>query len=406
MTIPGWTAVVVNYNGAGYLDACLRALEQTRPAPVEIIVVDNASTDDSLQELHAFPRVRVLAQSRNLGFAGGANDGLAAVETELALLMNPDVDVDADFGQSLINEFAADARLGAAGALLRYPDSDRIQHAGGVIERPLMTTSHLAYGQPIGETRLTPADVDFVTGGAMGLRTSIFRDVGGFDETFSPVYYEDVDLCVRLRDASWRVRFLPSLRAVHHEGVTLERSDAYHQHLHRNRIRFALKHLSSSEWRTSFVPAEHERLRHELHTLVEDGWPVRSGAAGIESLLRGFAGDEGWNAATMLYSPPPAILEARIDAVRNLARPADDQPGRLPSIALRVMGLFRDAGLRRRVAITTEQQRQFNEAVVHALEAQDVMNREQTATTLLLALDILGRLSVNQPEIVASPEER
>ena len=406
MTVPGWTAVVVNYNGAGYLDACLRALEQTRPAPAEIIVVDNASSDDSLQELHAFPRVRVLAQSRNLGFAGGANAGLGAVETEIALLMNPDVEVDADFGQSLSNEFATDDRLAAAGSLLRYPDPDRIQHAGGVIEPPLMTTSHLAYGQPISETRLAPADVDFVTGGAMGLRVSAFREIGGFDETFSPVYYEDVDLCVRLRTAGWRVRFLPALRAVHHEGVTLERSDAYHQHLHRNRIRFALKHLSGSAWRTRFVPAEHERLRHELHTLVEDGWPVRSGAAGIESLLRGFTGDEGWDSAPMLYSPPPAILEARIDAARSLARPADDQTGRIPVIGLRVLGLFRDVGLRRQVTIALEQQRQYNESVVHALEAQDVMNREQTALSLLLALDILGRLQVNQQETADAPAER
>ncbi|HYI14192.1 MAG TPA: glycosyltransferase family 2 protein [Thermomicrobiales bacterium] len=406
MTVPGWTAVVVNYNGAGYLDACLRALERTRPAPVDILVVDNASADDSLQELHAFPRVRVLAQPRNLGFAGGANAGLAAIETELALLMNPDVEVDPDFGSALLSAFVGDDRLGAAGALLRYPDSDRIQHAGGIIERPLMTTSHVAYGRQISETRLTPADVDFVTGGAMGLRMDAFRSVNGFDEAFSPVYYEDVDLCVKLRDAGWRVRFYPTLRATHHEGVTLERSDTYHQHLHRNRIRFALKHLTGHEWRTSFVPAEHNRLRHELHTLVEDGWPVRSGAAGIESLLRGFEAEEGWNVAPMLHSPPPAILERRIDAARDLAQPPEDQPGRLPSIALRVIGMFRDVGLRRQVAIALEQQRQFNEAVVHALEAQDVMNREQTAITLLLALDILGRLQANPSETTAPPMER
>lgn len=406
MTVPGWTAVVVNYNGAGYIDACLRALERTSPAPADIIVVDNASTDDSLQELHAFPRVNVLAQSINLGFAGGANAGLAAVETGFALLMNPDVEVDPDFGQALIDAFSEDGQLGAAGALLRYPDSDRIQHAGGIIERPLMTTSHIAYGHRIGETRLSPSDVDFITGGAMGLRMNAFQAVGGFDEAFSPVYYEDVDLSVRLRDANWRVRFLPTLRAVHHEGVTLERSDAYHQHLHRNRIRFALKHLSGHEWRTSFVPAEHGRLRHELHTLVEGGWPAKSGAAGIESLLRGYDTHEGWNAPEVLLSPPPAILEQRIDAARALASPPDDQPERLTTIGLRLLGLIRDVGLRRQVKIALDQQRHFNDAVVHALEAQDVMNREQTAMTLLLALDILGRLPVNGPETAAPPLEQ
>jgi hypothetical protein len=78
----------------------------------------------------------------------------------------------------------------------------------------------------------------------------------------------------------------------------------------------------------------------------------------------------------------------------------------LSSIALRVLGLFRDVGLRRQVGIAHEQQRQFNEAIVHALEAQDVMNREQTAITLLLALDILGRLSLNRPETSAPPTGR
>ena len=406
MTVPGWTAVVVNYNGAGYIDACLRSLAQTRPAPAEIVVIDNASTDDSLQELHAFPRANVLAQRTNLGFAGGANAGLAFVQTELVLVMNPDVEVDPDFGQALLEAFASNNRLGAAGALLRYPDSERIQHAGGVIEHPLLTTSHVGYGQQIAATQLTTADVDFVTGGAMGLRMHAVRSVGGFDEAFSPVYYEDVDLSVRLREADWRVRFFPSLQAIHHEGVTLEYSDAYHRHLHRNRIRFALKHLSGNQWRTSFVPAEHERLRHELHTLVEDGWPVRSGAAGIEALLRGFEAYEGWDAPPMLHAPPPAILERRIDAARDLTTAPVDQPGRWPALGLRVLGLVRDIGLRRQVQIALDQQRHFNDAVVHALEAQDVMNREQTAMTLLLALDILGRLRISAPERAAPPEER
>ena len=406
MTVPGWTAVVVNYNGASYLDACLRSLTQSRAAPAEVIVVDNASTDDSLQELHLFPRVNVLAQPINLGFAGGANAGLAAVKTDVVLLMNPDVEVDPDFGQALNDAFADDDRLGAAGALLRYPDSDRIQHAGGNIERPLMTTSHVAYGLRIGEARLVPSDVDFVTGGAMGLRMRSVQAVGGFDESFSPVYYEDVDLCVRLRNADWRVQFVPSLTATHHEGVTLERSDAYYWHLHRNRILFALKHLSGAEWRTTFVPAEHERLQYELQTVVEDGWPLRSGAAAIEALLRGFEYHEGWGSASMLYGQPPAILAGRIDTARSLVNSIEDQPGTLQAVALRLLGLFRDVGLRRQVRIIQEQQRQFNDAVVHALEAQDVMNREQTAMTLLLALDILGRLPVNRSETAIAPAEQ
>jgi hypothetical protein len=256
------------------------------------------------------------------------------------------------------------------------------------------------------DTRLTETVVDFVTGGAMGLRVRAVRDIGWFDEAFSPVYYEDVDLSVRLRDAGWGVRFIPSLRAAHHEGVTLQRGDTYHQHLHRNRIRFALKHLSGREWRERFVPAEHDRLRYELHTLVEEGWPSRSGAAAIESLLRGFTRGEGWDPPPVLHAPPPATIGGRIDTARHLAGPPADELGRMPSLALRAVSLFRDFGLRRQFKIAIDQQRNFNNAVVNALEAQDVMNREQTAMTLLLALDVLGQLRFNQPETVAPLAEQ
>jgi|GEM_PF-898044 len=406
MSIPGWTAVVVNYNGAAYLDACIRALEQTRPAPAEIIVIDNGSDDDSLQELHAFPRVNVMAQRENLGFAGGANVGLAAVETEIALLMNPDVEIDHDFGGALLDAFTHDARLGAVGALLCYPDSDRIQHAGGVIERPLMTTSHLAYGESILETTLAPVDVDFVTGGALGLRMAAFRAVDGFDTAFSPVYYEDVDLCVRLRDVGWNVRFDPRLRAIHHEGVTLQHSPSYFRHLHRNRIRFALKHLSGAEWRTRFVPAEIERLRYELKMHVGEGWPDNSGAAGIESLLRGTEGQSEWNVPTLFHESLPGMLRHQIDTARGLANPPTDQATGAKALGLRFLGIFRDVGLRRRVQMLAEQQRQFNETIVQALETQDITNREQTAMTLLLALDLLGHLTFSGEGRADPPVER
>ncbi len=71
-----WTAIVINYNGAGFIEACLHALESCNLRPAEIVVVDNASTDESLLELNGYPRANVLRQMTNLGFAGGANVGL------------------------------------------------------------------------------------------------------------------------------------------------------------------------------------------------------------------------------------------------------------------------------------------------------------------------------------------
>lgn len=143
-----WAAVIVNYNGSIFLDPCLRALFACDHPPTEVVVVDNASTDDSLQELTAWPQVDVRQSPVNLGFGGGANLGIRSTEAPLVVVLNPDVEVDPDFGTALERVFAATPRLGAAGAKLRYPGKKTIQHAGGVVEQPLLTTYHRGYGEP------------------------------------------------------------------------------------------------------------------------------------------------------------------------------------------------------------------------------------------------------------------
>jgi GT2 family glycosyltransferase len=388
-----WTAIVINYNGASYLDACLRALERATPRPAEIVVVDNASTDDSLQELHAFPRVNVLAQPRNLGFAGGANVGLATVETDYAVLLNPDVEVAADFGVALQAVFDADARLGAAGPLLLYPDGATVQHAGGAVDRPALTTRHRGYGSTTLDAWQQAADVDFVTGGAMALRLAAVRAVGGFDERFSPVYYEDVDLCVRLRDAGWAVRYVPTLRALHHEGVTLERSADYFHYLHANRLRFALKHLTPAAWRDEFVPAEAARLRHELATIGGVDWARRSGATAIADVARAPRSAVDWTARPV---EPGAALTGLREAIEAAGVAASGPPpprygrgrGWLRAISPAWHTWAQDALTR---------QQHANAALLAALDIQEQLNREQTALALTLALALLNRLELDAP---------
>ena len=389
-----WTAVIVNYNGAAYLDACIAALERSTPRPADIVVVDNASTDDSLAELSAFPRVNVLRQPRNLGFAGGANVGLAAVETPYASLLNPDVEVERDFGAALLRAFADDPALGAAGALLLYPETTTVQHAGGVIERPLMTTRHRAYREPVESIGPESVDVDFVTGGAMGLRLDAFRAVGGFDEQFAPVYYEDVDLCASLRRAGWRVRFVPAMRAAHHEGATLGRSDDYYRHLHRNRILYALKHLSPGEWRRSFLPAEIERIRADLGEEGANDWRAFSGADAIEALLSGDgAADSAFGGLS------PAAGQASVAELK-----AGWEVQRRPLGEGRLRRLL--TPWNRQIDRVIEDQRAFNGAVVRAFEQQDGLNRQQTAHLLLIALDMITRLGATDRSFDGPPNRQ
>jgi GT2 family glycosyltransferase len=342
-------------------------------------VVDNGSTDDSLQELAAWPRVVVDQSSTNLGFAGGANRGIARTESPVVLVLNPDVEVDILFGEQAVRLFSTNERLGVAGAKLRYPDSNLLQHAGGVLNWPLLTTMHRGHQMPDGPEWNEPTVVDFVTGGAMVLRRRAFEQVRGFDESFWPAYMEDVDLCLRLRDAGWQVRYEPSLTATHVESVTLGGSIDYFRYFHRNRLRLALKFLTAEGWWGQFIPAEIERLRGELSAVSSADWPETSGAAALEELARmSFVPRNGGNSP--LSGEPLSAMIAAMDEVRErrqVVRPADARGGK---------GFV--AGLVRRLF---GRQQVFNDAVTRALEAQDRLNREISAQMLLILLDLSWR---------------
>ncbi len=384
-----WTAIIINYNGSGFIEACVQALEDCTLRPAEILVVDNGSTDDSLLEMNGFPRAQVLAQHRNLGFGGGANVGLAAVETDYAVILNPDVEVEAAFGDALVATFDANPNLGAAGSLLIFPDGKTIQHAGGEVNWPLCTTYHHHHGADIASVDLIARDVGYVTGGAMALRMTAVREVGGFDEMLSPVYYEDVDLCMELRKAGWAIRFEPALRALHHEGSTLKRSPAYFQFMHRNRVLFARKHLSAHDWATGFVPAELERLRYELNNLDGiDGLTI-AGANAVESLARSV---DIWDSPAMLNQEPYDLASQALDEVRagwDTTRKPSASRNPLVKLAAKLDNAI---GPRRYLDAALGSQRSFNASVVRALESQERVQREQLATTLLLAIDLIGRL--------------
>ena len=362
-----WAAVIVNYNGSIFLDPCLRALLACGVPPTEVMVVDNASTDDSLQELTAWPRADVRSSPVNLGFAGGANLGIRATEAPLVALLNPDVEVDPGFGAALERVFRIQPRLGAAGAKLRYPGRSTLQHAGGVVDQPLLATHHHGYAEPDKGQWDSPADVDFVTGGAMALRRAAFDDVGEFDEAFFPTYYEDVDLCFRLRAGGWQVRYEPSLTGCRAEGSTLSRSLAYFRYFHKNRLRFALKHLSPSAWWNEFLPAEIEQLRGELSAATDRDWPARSGAEAIEALAR--TGRLLQTNVPVLNGEPLAVTLPALDELRQRAAIQPEPEEQQSSIGGRLRRLRRSLSTRAYADDLFWRQRTFNDVVVREFQA-------------------------------------
>ncbi len=379
MRSSSWAAVIVNFNASAFLQSCLMALYANSTPPSEVVVVDNASVDDSLRELAAWPQVIVEQSAVNLGFAGGANRGVARTEAPYVVILNPDVEVDPNFGSALLQIFEATPTTGVAGAKLRYPNSDLLQHAGGVLLWPLLTTDHRGYRQPDAEQWNVPAAVDFVTGGAMALRREAFEQVNGFDERFWPAYYEDVDICLRLRDAGWGVRYQPELTAVHVESVTLGQSLEYFRAFHRNRLRLALKRLSPDGWWSEFIPAEIKRLQGELSVITDGNWPLTSGASALEEMARATVPPYG-------VADPLLRGEALADMIQALGELRDRREVVAPADTPNGDG-FRASLMRRFLG----RQQVFNDAVVRAFQAQDRVNRELTAQILLAMLDLAWR---------------
>jgi GT2 family glycosyltransferase len=254
--------IVINWNGAAFLAACLEALLEQVTAKDEIIVVDNDSTDHSIELVRArFPGVRVLCNRRNRGYAGGANTGLRAARGDALVLLNPDVEARAGWLAAL-KAALKDTQVGVAGCKLYYPGGDVIQHAGGITRFPQATADHHGYRQHDDGQWDQEREVDYVTGAALALRRDILDAVGFFDEGFYPAYYEEADYCFRARQAGYGVRYVPQAVATHHEHAALgEESYHYLRYFHRNRLRFVLKHRGPGYFLDDFMPAELDWLK-------------------------------------------------------------------------------------------------------------------------------------------------
>ncbi len=266
--------IIPCYNGSAYLRRCLESVLSQCFGPGLVLVVDDASTDDSVAAANACGdkaaelgiRLEVIQNAGNLGFTRTANLGLRRVLSDpagydCAFLLNQDATVDPDCLAQLQALFVQHADVGAAGCKIFYPDRATLQHAGGYLARPRMVGLHFGHHQR-DEPRFDELrDVDFVTGAAMALRTEVLRRVGLFDEVFSPGYYEDVDLCVRLREEGWRVVYCPRAVATHAESAAFSDWPARLALSQRNRLLFALRYMGAPSFRDEFEGAERAYLR-------------------------------------------------------------------------------------------------------------------------------------------------
>lgn len=223
------SVIIVNYNGKRYLSDCLSSIEEHVPFPHEVILVDNASTDGSSDYIREhYPSVRLVQNRSNKGYSAGNNIGAICAQGTLLVLMNNDARLLSSI-MPAVKLFDGDT-LGVLGCRMYYADG-RNQASYGYDHSPCsIVVSWLGLDRfiampaifkrvEIEASRYTvyQSDVAWVSGAFMMTRKDLWFDLGGMDSNYF-MYMEDVDYCKRVRDAGFRVGYVPDVEMLHYEG--------------------------------------------------------------------------------------------------------------------------------------------------------------------------------------------
>jgi N-acetylglucosaminyl-diphospho-decaprenol L-rhamnosyltransferase len=221
--------IVPTYDTVEMTLTCCAGLMADLPADAEVIVVDDASSDDTAQRIAAaFPSIVVLRQPVNRGFSASVNAGVAASRGEIVLLLNSDTRIAPGTLAAFGKAFAEDGKLGVAGAQLIDVDGAPQWSAGPVptLFWMFVAVSGIApLARPFRRRRRVEGEVGWVSGAAMAFRRRVWDAAGPLREDFR-FYAQDLDFCVRARRAGWHVRLLTDVRVEHRHGATIARGNA------------------------------------------------------------------------------------------------------------------------------------------------------------------------------------
>lgn len=249
--------IIVNYNSGNFLLACVSsAVSQVD----EVVVVDNASNDDSLTQLESLfsadQRMKIVRNRENLGFAAACNIGVGYSTGSYLCFLNPDCVLEPDVVMRLLGTLHDQPDVGMVGGLLVNPDGT--EQPGG---RRAIPTPWRSFVRAFGLSRYAdrwprlffdfhlhkqplpthPIEVEAISGACMLVRRAAMRDVGHWDEGYF-LHCEDLDFSMTLRGRGWRIMFVPNARIVHEQGVCSRSRPIFVEwHKHRGMMRFYRK---------------------------------------------------------------------------------------------------------------------------------------------------------------------
>jgi len=243
------SVILVNFNDRAHLGDCLSSLGNgTRGLAAEVILVDNHSQDGSQELVRAsFPWVRLIQNAENIGYAKANNVGIKASRGNFILFLNTDTVVPPEVLPSLLGELKAKPELGAVGPALVHENNKcqvsfgrRVSFFAEILQKFILNPY---YKKALNHSS-KPREVWWVSGACLLARRTAVEDAGFFDETFF-IYFEDIDLCVRMRKKGWKLVFFPGLRIIHAGGATTSaRKFQTRLEYRRSQLYFYRKHSS------------------------------------------------------------------------------------------------------------------------------------------------------------------
>ena len=221
VTKPAVTVIIAAFNHFDVTYRCLQSLLEHRPkTSFDVILVDDASTDETIYAaLVVSGAIQLIRNSRNVGFLHSVAAATRVARGDALLLLNNDTVVQDGWLDELTETLRLDPSIGIVGSKLLFPNG-RLQEAGGIIWSDGSGHNYGRNDDPANPRYCFMRDVDYVSGAALLIRRSVFEAVGGFSEEFAPGYYEDTDLCFKVRAAGQRVVVQPRSRITHFEGVS------------------------------------------------------------------------------------------------------------------------------------------------------------------------------------------
>lgn len=285
--------------------ACLNAVSEAQRANLaqaEVILVDDASPDDTVSKARQVRGLRLLQLAENVGFLRAANAGLELAKGEHILFLNNDTEPVGRWLDPLVEILRCNPKALVAGSRLIYPDGT-LQEAGGIV---FSDASGWNYGRgwdPFDPRVSFPRQVDYVSGASLLVRGTFLRERGGFDERYAPAYYEDTDLCFAAREAGGEVWYEPASIVIHHEGVShgtnISSGLKAYQEVNKGKFYERWGTALARQWPpdAAYVPSARQSsdkgrilvLDHEVPTPDQDSGSVRITAAMKSMLDLGYA---------------------------------------------------------------------------------------------------------------------